>query len=428
MPNVHYNISPSQLHRWLACHAAFQEERKYPEQPGGPAAVDGTHTHTLIEKCLTAEGGILDAMFFIGEELEDHEGKFTVDLDRVQRANVCVHYVQQRQQELKPCAVRAEEVSNAGSFLVRLNQYWDDWKGTCDVTLVSDKVLEVIDYKDGRSPQDVVFNPQLLSYMLGRIDEYVREGDEVHFETLRMTIIQPRCNPPISHHDVQPEDLWDFAAKVREWRAIAEGPNPEFNPGEKQCKWCNAKSGCSALMNKSLEGVQMGFQNLEVAQQAADKEPSAMTDEQLREFFEAIPLLKQAIQAAEEEALRRFKTGHKIAGLKAVRGRGQRQWAFSDDEMPEKLKRFGIPKSVIFVTKVVSPAQVEKLSWEKRDGTKHTLSKRQLETLKKEYIEYKQGKVTIVPESDEREEVVFGAENLFSAQTDTIELPDALSF
>ena len=116
MPNVHYNISPSQLHRWLACHAAFQEERKYPEQPGGPAAVDGTHTHTLIEKCLTAEGGILDAMFFIGEELEDHEGKFTVDLDRVQRANVCVHYVQQRQQELKPCAVRAEEVSNAGSF------------------------------------------------------------------------------------------------------------------------------------------------------------------------------------------------------------------------------------------------------------------------------------------------------------------------
>ena len=213
-----------------------------------------------------------------------------------------------------------------------------------------------------------------------------------------------------------------------EWRAIAEGPNPEFNPGEKQCKWCNAKSGCSALMNKSLEGVQMGFQNLEVAQQAADKEPSAMTDEQLREFFEAIPLLKQAIQAAEEEALRRFKTGHKIAGLKAVRGRGQRQWAFSDDEMPEKLKRFGIPKSVIFVTKVVSPAQVEKLSREKRDGTKHTLSKRQLETLKKEYVEYKQGKVTIVPESDEREEVVFGAENLFSAQTDTIELPDALSF
>lgn len=416
MPEQHWKISPSQLSRWLECHAAFTEEQKYPDQPGGPAAVDGTHTHTLVEACI--KDGLMDAMFKVGEEMEDHEGKFVVDIERATRANVAIHYVQRRKQELGVCAIRAEQPSNPGSHV-----NWDDWVGTADITIVGDDELEVVDYKDGRTPQDPVFNPQLMSYALGRMVEY-----QWKYHTIRMTIIQPRCNPPISHHDVTAQDLKDFADKVVEWRKIAEGPNPEFNPGEKQCRWCNARSGCKALMNHSLTGAGISFPDLEVAQQAADKDPNTMSDQELREFIEAIPLLKQAITAVEEEALRRFNAGHTIDGLKPVRGRGSRGWAFEDDEMAEKLKRMGIPKAALYTSKLVSPAQVEKLSWEKRDGSRKQLSKRQLDTLEKEYIKKSPGKITIVSESDDRPAVELGAAKLFgSVEPETKEYPDWLN-
>ena len=172
----------------------------------------------------------------------------------------------------------------------------------------------------------------------------------------------------------------------------------------------------------------MQFQNIEVANQAAETEPTQMTDDQLRQFIEGIPLLKQAIVAAEEEALRRFKAGHKIPGLKPVMGRGSREWVYGDDEMVEKLKKMGVPKSSLFVTKLVSPAQAEKLTWEKRDGTRKTLSQRQLKTLEGEYIKKKPGKITIVPESDEREPVEMGVQKLFApVEEPSIELPSWLT-
>lgn len=418
MPNVHYTVSPSRLHRWLACPASFLEEQKYPEKPGGPAAIDGTHSHTLLEHCIN--DGLKDAFFFIGEELEDHEGTFTVDAERAQRVNIAIHYLQQRKQELGVCAIRAEETSNPGQAVG-----WDDWRGTCDVTLLSDNTLEIIDYKDGRTPQDPKDNPQLLSYLQGRLLEY-----DTAFEVLRCTIIQPRCNPPISHHHSTTEELTGFREKVVGWREVAESGEAPFEPGEKQCRWCNARGGCAALAKHSLQGVAMQFQAVEVAQQAADKEPSQMTDEQLREFIEGIPLLKQAIAAAEEEAMRRFQAGHKIPGLKAVRGRGSRQWAYEEDEMADKLKRMGIPKSALYVTKLISPSQAEKVSWQKRDGTRKTLSKRQLNTLAQDYIKRSEGKVQIVPASDERDEVSLGVNSLFGAVEDEpkIELPPELQF
>ena len=152
---------------------------------------------------------------------------------------------------------------------------------------------------------------------------------------------------------------------------------------------------------------------MELAEQSANKDPATMDDAQIRQILEAAPLLRQLIEAVEGEALRRMKAGQTIPGLKLVNGRGSRSWAFSEDEMADKLIKMGVPKSAVYETKLVSPAKAEKLRWEKRDGAKVSLTPRQLKRLDQEYIVKLAGKLTVVSEADSRPAVVLDAAPMF---------------
>ena len=156
-------------------------------------------------------------------------------------------------------------------------------------------------------------------------------------------------------------------------------------------------------------------QSLDVAQQSADKDPTTMDDAQIKQIMEAAPLMRQLLEGVEAEALRRLQAGQSIPGLKLVNGRGSRAWALPEEEMAEKLVKMGIPKGAIYETKLVTPAKAEKLTWEKRDGTKMQLSERQLKTMDQEYVVKMAGKLTVVPESDSRPAVVLNAAPMFSA-------------
>ena len=169
------------------------------------------------------------------------------------------------------------------------------------------------------------------------------------------------------------------------------------------------------------------FQSIDIAQQAADKNPNELSDQQIREIVESAPLVRQLLEAVEAEALRRFEAGVTISGLKAVYGRGTRSWSLPEEEMADKLVKMGIPKTAIFETKLITPAKAEKLTWAKKDGEKKQLSDRQLKTLETEYIRKSQGKLVVVPESDHRQAVVLSAAPLFNAVNDPVDsLPDWL--
>ena len=186
-------------------------------------------------------------------------------------------------------------------------------------------------------------------------------------------------------------------------------------PGDSQCKYCAHKGACTALLNKSMIASNVVFPNVDLSHQFADKEPTTMSDEQIVKVMEAAPLMRQMLEAVEAEAQRRLEAGHDVPGLKLVNGRGSRSWNFSDDEMAEKLKKFGVPKDSLYVTKLVSPAQAEKLAWEKKDGTKVKLSDRQLEQMKRDYVTTVQGKPTIALASDPRKAVTVSAAAMFEA-------------
>ena len=139
--STHSTLSPSSRHRWAACPASVREEKNYPDRPGGPAAIDGTHSHTLLEHCIKC--GLIDPNSMVGAEMSDHDGKFTVDRERASRVKVAIDYIIERKEATGGTVLAETRVDPA--YLVGRN----DMGGTVDVQIVAEGILEIIDYKDG---------------------------------------------------------------------------------------------------------------------------------------------------------------------------------------------------------------------------------------------------------------------------------------
>ena len=415
----HATLSPSKRHRWAACPGSVREERAYPEDRSGPAAIDGTHTHTLLDKCIKA--GLADPTPMVGIRMADDDGEFIVDADRAARVKVAIDYIieQSLGGMLK---VISEQKVDPAYLLSR-----DDLSGHVDVQIHGPEVLEIIDYKDGMGLVEAEGNPQLEQYAIGVLAQFklgVNVPEQYPFKTIRMTIIQPKLMvrglPAVSFWEVPVAHLLDRVTVLNRQARATDDPDAPLVPGESQCKFCRAKGSCSALASNVMKEVGIMFQpvvsqTLDVAQQSADKDPSTMSDDQLRQILEAAPLMRQLLEGVEKEAQRRLEAGLPVPGFKLVNGRGSRAWVLPEDEMAEKLVKMGIPKGSIYITKLVSPAQAEKLTWEKRDGTKVSLTDRQLKRMEQEYVAKLAGKLTVVPESDSRPAVTLNAAPLFSA-------------
>jgi len=420
--STHAQLSPSKRHRWALCPGSVREEAKYPEERSGPAAIDGTHSHTLLEHCIKA--GLADPTLMVGVRLMDDEGEFVIDADRAARVKMAIEYVKSRVTHLNGMAEVVPET--------RVDPQWftnrDDLSGTVDIQIIGGGVLEIVDYKDGMAEVPAEGNLQLQQYALGKLAE-CRKGhnvpDQYPWHEVRMTIIQPKLalrggGAPITTWTVPVSELLTKISVLVDQARATDNPDALLIPGDSQCKYCRAKGACSALAGNVMKEVGIMFQPIadqtfEIAQQSADRDPAVMSDDQIRQVMEAAPLMRQLLEAVEKEALRRLEAGQSIPGLKLVNGRGSRTWALPEEEMAKKLVKMGIPKTAIYETKLVSPAKAEKLVWEKRDGTKVSLTPRQMSRMEQEYVSKMAGKLTVVPESDSRPAVVKNAAPMFSA-------------
>lgn len=413
--SAHAQLSPSKRHRWALCPGSVREEAKYPDERSSPAAIDGTHSHTLLEYCI--KSGLSDPTLIVGVQLKDDDGVFIIDVERAARVKVAIEYIKSRVAELNGMAEVIAET--------RVDPQWfthrDDLSGTVDIQIIGGGVLEIVDYKDGMGIVLAEENLQLEQYAIGKLAECKTE--QYPWREVRMTIIQPKLAlksmNPITSWTIPISQFTSRIERLKQQAAATDAPDAPLVPGESQCKFCKAKGSCSALASNVMKEVGIMFKpivtdTLDVAQQSADKDPATMDDGQIRQIMEAAPLLRQLLEGVEKEALRRLEAGKSISGLKLVHGRGSRAWSLPEDEIAEKLVKMGIPKSAIYETKLVSPAKAEKLTWEKK-GEKVTLSDRQLKRMEQEYVTKLAGKLTVVHESDSRPAVIMNAAPLFSA-------------
>jgi len=402
----HAKLSPSSRYRWQLCPGSVRECERY--EGGGkssPAAIDGTHSHTLLEHCVRR--GEPDASTFIGNTLSDHEGEFIVEMDRCDRVQIALDYIEERLVHYGDGPLLASEVKvDPAPLLGR-----DDCFGTVDVHIRCGRFLEVIDYKDGMNEVEAKDNPQLQQYTIGLLAKYIGEDGLLPFDTIRMTIIQPKLakigRPPVSFWEYTENEVSDMYVALIQDAAATDDPEAPLVPGEKQCKYCPHAGNCSALMEHTMAAAGITFKDMSAAKEAATVDPSSLSDDRLREMVEAAPMIRKMLDAVEAEALSRIEAGHEVKGLKVVRGVGRRCWLLPDEDVAAKLTRMGVPKGEIWKTSIITPATLEKLRWTKRDGTEKQLSPKQLETAAKEMISKSDGKLTVVPAADRRPAVEF---------------------
>ena len=404
----HARLIPSSAHRWVKCPGSVREEAKYPDT-SGEAAIDGTHSHTLLEVCLINNQS---ADEYVNMVMNDHEGSFVVDQERADRVNIALGYIRARELEIgKPVTIRAESKVNPGALLGR-----DDCKGTADCVIVSNDVIEIIDYKDGMVMVEAKDNWQMILYTIGVLAQY----PDAKFNKIRMTIIQPKLTArglkAVNYVEMTQDEMTLLIAQLTAYAAATDSPDAPLVAGESQCKWCKAKANCPVLSEKALGDAQIMFKDVGIAEQSAKQDPAVMSDDKLVEVMEAMPLIREYLKAVEDEAFKRLNSGQSIKGLKLVNGRGTRKWAYDDDEMAEKLKKMGVPKGVIYPSKLISVAQIEKAKWSKKikgDEVTTQLSERQLRNIKENYVSTLAGKLQVALESDSRSAVVKDAAEMF---------------
>lgn len=387
---AHARLSPSGAHRWMRCPGSSVLEAQYPDS-SSVFADEGTAAHTLAAFCLQDN---TDAHEYIGEVIHVGERKFTVDKSMAKFVQDYVDYVREQaeggtllvEQKLPIGHVTGEEGAH----------------GTSDAVVIKGSTLKVIDLKYGMGVRvDAAQNEQAQMYALGALEAYDMLGD---FKTVELHIHMPRLEH-VSDWSIPVADLCSFGADVgKAARAVEEASYASGDDikaylaaGEKQCKFCRAKSGCPAYVESIAEVLvgEVATKDDFAALLAADKvEPVGADtgDNFLSIAMSKVDAVEQWCKAVRAEVDRRLTSGKPVEGFKLVDGkRGPRKWA-SEAEAEKMLKSFRLKLDEMYEKSLISPTTANKIF--KSDPKRWA----KLEKL----ITQSDGKPSVAPASDPR--------------------------
>jgi len=119
---------------------------------------------------------------------------------------------------------------------------------------------KIVDLKTGREKIPAT-TPQLMIYALGVVQQH---GLEVELEGVHVYVWQ---NGEVDSYTWTIEELLEAGEVVKQAAQAALDPTSKPVPGEKQCRWCKARSVCTARAIHVLEqaGERMGHADLAAA-------------------------------------------------------------------------------------------------------------------------------------------------------------------
>lgn len=377
MSGTHAKLSPSGAHRWMRCPGSVALEAPFPDDSSVFAA-EGTLAHLLASDELD---GIKPARERIGEQHTVDGFDFTVD-------KVMVAYVEDYVKLVR-------EYAEGGVLLVEQKVPIGHLTGEEGATGTSDAVivhanegrLTIVDLKYGMGVRVMAAeNEQAMMYALGALERYDQLAD---FTDVCMVIHQPRLNS-VAEHWIRVDDLMAFAKKVQDAAGdVAEavsvadiGVDSYLTPGEKQCKFCKAKSVCPALQA--------------IVDETADEEATAddfadLGDNALAVAMGRVELIEQWCKGVRAEVERRLTKGLDVPGYKLVEGRkGNRAWSNAKDA--EKRLSAVLKRDEMYEEKFITPATAEKLLKKDPEGL----------ALLEELTHRPEGKLSVAPVTDKR--------------------------
>lgn len=372
----HALLSPSAAARWLTCTRSARLEEQFPDA-STKYTEEGTIAHELAELEARRATGYITP--------EDYNARF-------KEISLSEYYGE----EMQACAeeyaklvadyleIRKGFSSDAfPEFEVKVDvsKWVPGGFGTADCLIISDHVLEVIDFKYGKGvPVSALNNPQMKIYALGA---YAMYSDLYDLEYVEMTICQPRLNS-LSTDTISVDELLKWGEEVVKPQALkATNGEGEFVPSDKACKFCKAKNVCKARADQFIKLFD------------ENSEPETLTLEEVAELLKKADSMKAWLADLESEVINNITSGVIVPGWKMVAGRSNRK--ISDEaEAVRILTANGIHESLLYEKKFLTLTQLEK-----------DFGKKEIDELLSPVIEKPEGKPSLVPDSDKRPPLVF---------------------
>ena len=257
MSGYHSPKSPSGAHRYLRCGAAPDFTKDIPNRSSRFAA-EGSMLHEVAEECLL-DGG--EPHRYIGRKY---------DIDGFDDLEVTKDMADSMVADLY--AVRDDFID--GEFHVESRVPLDfplgpGESGTADIVgLTWRKIIKVKDWKFGEGIiVDAEWNEQMMLYGIGAIVKHYPEYIDKPETPVELEILQPRIRGAGSTWCTTVGELWKWAEEevVPKIEIINAGKGT-FNPGPKQCFWCDGKKGAPELGIKRCAAYEL--YNLNIARKA----------------------------------------------------------------------------------------------------------------------------------------------------------------
>lgn len=322
----HAKLSPSKAHTWMACPGSVRLSEGLPDT-AGRAAAEGTACHALLHDLL------------IGKPPGDWYGGIEITPDMRRQVDEVYGWAMKWLAE-HPGATLESEVQ------VRVD---DEVWGTADIVGDSPDELMVADAKFGFNEVEARDNKQLLIYLLAaylRVPQARRNG-----RLMRVAILQPRVGGP-KEEVVSLADLRLFEDELIAAEAAVLDLDAPLHASPEACQYCPAAALCPENQKMSLA----------IATEEFSIVPERLTRDNLRLLLEKAELIKLAVKAVEDYAVRELEVGRDVPGFKRVQPNTHRKW---NDDAEAQLKK-ALPLLTDKAVKVYkepelkSPAQLEK--------------------------------------------------------------------
>lgn len=373
MPKAHAKINPSSAERWMNCPGSVALSEQCPVPSGSNYTEEGTWAHTLCE---------IKLKYYLKELVG---ASYTRALNKVKKSG---YYDGEMEEASDFYLDNVVEIFNGAGddaeLLVEqqfsLDKYVPESFGTSDAVVIGDGKIEVIDFKYGKGIKvDAKGNPQLRLYGLGAADLF---GDLYEFDTVRMTIIQPRLDW-VSSEELSLKDLKEWAVNDVSPQAQKAADSVEEYAAGDWCRWCPAKALCRTRAEANLELARMDF-----------RDPNLLTPEEIGEVLTKADQLKAWAKEVGDYVLEQALAGEHFAGWKLVEGRSNRT-IVNETEAVKKLTAAGFDEAILYKPReLYGITQLEK-----------NCGKKKLTEVLGKLIEKPPGKPKLAPESDPREAI-----------------------
>ena len=363
--SVHAIVSASGAYRWLKCPPSARLEQEFPDSRSAYAE-EGSAAHALAEAKLRAY--LSDAP---ADQAAAEEKAKTSSPDMLAAVedycDLCIEKIN---------AARA--ATPDAKILIEQRLDFSDWVldgfGTGDLVIVSDGLLEIVDYKHGKGvPVSALDNPQMRLYALGAISNY---GQLYGFDSVSATIVQPRLDS-VSTETLTVQALLEWGEEIRPIAKAAFHGEGRYKSGS-HCQFCRAKVQCRARAEENLELTKLDF-----------KKADLLGDDELAGILQVAGRLQAWAADLQKYALAQaIENGKHWPGYKLIAGKANRKYTDAD-QVAERLITAGYPEAILYERSLLGITAMEK-----------AVGKKKFSELLTGLIVTPPGKPALVPEND----------------------------